>query len=40
MTRSMRLMFLLLIAALATNVVSLRVKNDALAASQKTEATP
>ncbi len=38
MTRSMRMMFLVLIASLGVAVAGLRVKNDALA--QKTEATP
>ena len=32
MTRSMRVMFLALIAAMTVGVITLRVKNDALAA--------
>ncbi len=40
MTRSMRIMFVSLILGLGVAVVSLRAKNDSLAAAQKTEAAP
>ncbi|MFZ5440133.1 MAG: hypothetical protein ACOZQL_09005 [Myxococcota bacterium] len=39
MTRSMRIMFLVLIAGLAVGLIELRVKNDALAGQVKTSKT-